>query len=42
MPAVSKVVNTVGAFSLQPDRRQIKNIISWTLGWEVKEPNDKN
>jgi uncharacterized membrane protein required for colicin V production len=42
MPAVSKVVNTINAVSLQPNREQVKNVISWTLGWEMKEPNRPN
>jgi hypothetical protein len=42
MSAVSKVVNTINLVSLQPNREQVKNVISWTLGWEVKEPNKPN
>jgi hypothetical protein len=40
IPAVSKVVNIVNALSLQSDRRQVRNVISWTLGWDIKEPNE--
>jgi hypothetical protein len=39
--AVSTAVNTVNMLSLQPDRQQVRNVITWTLGWEVKgEPNE--
>jgi hypothetical protein len=42
VPAVSKVVNTVNALSLQPNRERVRNVLSWTLGWDVKEPNEPN
>jgi MFS family permease len=40
MPAVSNTIDVINALSLQPNRPQVRNVISWTLGWEIKEPND--
>jgi len=43
MPAVSNLVNAVNLVSLQPNRQQVRNVITWTLGWEMKaEPNEPN
>jgi len=39
VPVISKVVNTINALSLQPNGGEVKNVINWTLGWDVKEPN---
>jgi hypothetical protein len=42
MPTISKVTNTVNAVSLQPNRPQVRNVITWTLGWKnTGEPNEK-
>jgi hypothetical protein len=40
MPAVSKTVNMINVLSFQPNSPQVRNVISWTLGLEIKEPND--
>ncbi|MDO8302072.1 MAG: hypothetical protein Q7T18_02415 [Sedimentisphaerales bacterium] len=42
MPTVSKVVNIINAVSLQPNRRQVQNIMRWTLDVpDTSDPNEK-